>query len=147
MSLRSRAGDRARAGTHEHVRLVPMNGGASSFARRENEVRMGRFLICSIVAINLVLTVLTWSRWFTGTEQQIGFGDRVFGTYRLGGFRADCVWLSFSTAALIVVLFHSLSKAKRSRSARVSALLSVLGIFAFGVYVYRVLTAGLLYMG
>ena len=118
-----------------------MNGGA--FGQPEDRLRITTFLVCLVVAFNLLLIGLRWSPWFAGTEQQIGCADRLFGAYRLGGFRADCVWLFFSTAILVIALCYFLLQARR-RNARIAVLLCVIDILAFCAYVYRILTTGLL---
>ena len=49
--------------------------------------RLGLFR--SIIAFNLILIALSWSPWFEGTGAKIGAVDRLIGSFRLGGFRAD----------------------------------------------------------
>jgi hypothetical protein len=100
-----------------------------------------------IVAANLVLVALSWWPWFEGTAAKPGVVDHLLGALRLGGFRADFVWLVASTLLIFFALFPFAFEARRSRSARVNALLCVAEILAFCSFVYRVLLSGVLDFG
>jgi hypothetical protein len=107
--------------------------------------RLGLFR--SIIAFNLILIALSWSPWFEGTEAKIGAVDRLIGSFRLGGFRADLIWLVVSTAGILLALIPFLMEARRNRTARLNALLCVVEILAFCSFVYRILTTGVLDFG
>ena len=57
-----------------------------------------------IIGFNLVLIALSWSAWFEGTATRVGAVDHLFGSFRLGGFRADVVWLVLSTLAIALAV-------------------------------------------
>jgi hypothetical protein len=101
----------------------------------------------AVVAVNLLLVALSWWPWFEGTAAKPGAVDHLLGTLRLGGFRADVVWLVISTLFIFLALFLFLAEARRSRSARANVLLCLAEIVAFGSFVYRVLTTGVLDFG
>jgi hypothetical protein len=100
-----------------------------------------------IVAGNLVLIAFSWFPWFEGTAYRPGVVDHLLGGLRLGGFRADAIWLFVSTLFIFVALFPFLIKAKKDRSARINALLCIIEILAFCSFVYRVLTSGVFDFG
>jgi phosphoglycerol transferase MdoB-like AlkP superfamily enzyme len=100
-----------------------------------------------IVAFNLVLIGLSWSRWFEGTPTTVGVVDHLFGAFRLGGWRADVVWLVLSTAMIALAGLMFMFKTKSSRTARIDVLLCAAEVLAFCSFVYRVLTAGVLDFG
>lgn len=100
-----------------------------------------------IVGFNLVLIALSWSAWFEGTATRVGAVDHLLGSFRLGGFRADVVWLVLSTAAIALAGLIFLLKVKDSQAARINALLCAVGVLAFCSFVYRILTTGVLDFG
>jgi hypothetical protein len=99
------------------------------------------------VMFNLLLMALSWSSWFEGSEHEIGTADRLFGGFRLSGFRGDLVWLFFSTAVLTLPFIYFVIRARENRRARFNAVWCLVGILAFCLFVYHVLTGGLLYFG
>ena len=99
------------------------------------------------IALNFVFYALSFSVWFEGTQERPGAADRLFGAYRLGGFRADIVWLVASTIAVIVVFFLLVFKVKKNASRMVDVFLCLTWIVAFFSFVRRLLVTGLLYMG
>ena len=109
----------------------------------------GRKLIVfrCIVGFNLGLIGLSWSPWFEGTATTLGAADRWFGAFRLGGWRADVVWLVLSTVAIALIGLSIVFKAKNSRAVRIDLLLCAAGFLAFCSFVYRILTAGVLDFG
>ncbi|WP_348267706.1 hypothetical protein P8936_00325 [Edaphobacter paludis] len=84
---------------------------------------------------------------FEGSEQKIGVADRLFGWLRLCGFRADLVWLFFSTIVLAFTFISFLIKAKENPAAQVNTVLCLAGVLAFCLFAYHVVTSGLLYFG
>jgi hypothetical protein len=100
-----------------------------------------------IVGFNLVLIALSWSAWFEGSATRVGAVDHLFGSFRLGGFRADVVWLVLSTAAIGLAGLISLLKVRNSYAARIDALLCAVEAVAFCSFVYRILTTGVLDFG
>ena len=100
-----------------------------------------------IVVLNVILVALLWWPWFGGTAERVGEVDRLLNPFRVGGFRADCVWLVFSTFLIAVSLFVSLSKARASGTARVNVYLCLIELFAFCSFVYRIVSSGLLDFG
>ena len=83
-----------------------------------------------MVGINLLLVAFSWWPWFEGTATKVGAVDHLLGGLRLGGFRADVVWLVISTLLIFAAFFPFLIAARKSRSARINALLCVVEILA-----------------
>jgi hypothetical protein len=104
-------------------------------------------LIRWVVSLNVLLVILSWFTWFGGNTQHAGVADRIFGQIRFANFRADFVWLIISTGALGFVFFYFLVQARRDRQSIVNALLCLVGIVAFCVYIFRALTNGTLDFG
>lgn len=73
--------------------------------------------------------------------------DRILGDYRLGGFRADGIWLFFSTVLILFAALFFIPNVGKSRSARINLFICLIGILAFALFVYRIITAGLLDFG
>lgn len=101
----------------------------------------------AVISFNLILIALTWWPWFEGTETRVGAADHLFGSFRILGFRADLIWLILSTVFVLVALVPFLVKAREDHVARINALLCVVEILGFCAFIYRILTAGLLYFG
>ncbi|MBB5061428.1 phosphoglycerol transferase MdoB-like AlkP superfamily enzyme [Granulicella aggregans] len=100
-----------------------------------------------IIGFNLVRIALSWSAWFEGNATRVGAVDHLFGSFRLGGFRADVVWLVLSTLAIALAGLLSLLKVRNSQKARIDALLCAVEVLAFCSFVYRILTTGVLDFG
>jgi phosphoglycerol transferase MdoB-like AlkP superfamily enzyme len=100
-----------------------------------------------IVGFNLVLIGLSWSPWFEGTATTVGAADHLFRAFRLGGWRADVVWLVLSTVVIALAGLLFVFKAKSSRAVRIDVLLCAAEVLAFCSFVYRILTAGVLDFG
>jgi formate-dependent nitrite reductase membrane component NrfD len=105
------------------------------------------FSILVVVVFNVLLITLNWFTWFGGDAQQAGAADRIFGQLRLGGFRADSVWLVVSTVGLGFAFLFFVTEAKRSREAKINAILCLVGVVAFCFYVVHALTSGVLDFG
>ncbi len=101
----------------------------------------------SVITFNLVLIALTWWPGFEGTETRVGAADHLFGWFRILGFRADFAWLILSTVFVLLALVPFLIKAREDHVARINALFCVVEILGFCAFLYRILTAGLLYFG
>ena len=95
------------------------------------------FALRTIVLFNLLLVMLAWSTWFEGTQQQIGFADRIFGGLSIGGWRVDVVWLVLSSFLLLFPLLYFLERAKENRAAKVNAIFCLAGILGFCFFLYR----------
>ena len=106
-----------------------------------------RPFLTAVVGFNLLLIAVSFTAWFSGTEKSLGFADRVFGTARLGGFRADFAWLLLSSAVLFLGLLFFIAGSRRSRIARVNAMLCLANVLAFVLYLYHALVSGLLDFG
>jgi len=100
-----------------------------------------------VIALNILLMGLECTPWFGGTDLKPGGADQLFGTHRLGGFQVDFLWLIFSTAIIFLASFAFLFRIKRSPSARIDVLLCLAEILAFVLFVFRMLTTGLLDFG
>jgi NADH:ubiquinone oxidoreductase subunit H len=109
--------------------------------------RWGIMLIRAVIALNFLRFGLSFSPWFEGTVDSVGESDRLFGGYRLGGFRIDFVWLVASTLVIFSATFYFLMVSKRDHRARVDAFLCAGWTVAFVVYIARVLLTGILYFG
>ena len=99
--------------------------------------RIASFILRATVLFNLLLIGLAWSHWFEGNEQDIGFADKLFGGLRLGGFRADVVWLFLSSFLLLFPLLYFFERAKESGAAKVNVIFCLAGISGFCIYLYR----------
>jgi len=65
----------------------------------------------------------------------------------VGGFRADFVWLLFSSIAVFLLFWFFLFSVRESRSAKINAALCAIEIIAFAVFIHHILVSGLLYFG
>lgn len=63
---------------------------------------LGRVL-CSGIAVNFILFVLTFIPAFSGIGPKPGLADRLWDSYRVGGWRADIVWVVASSAVLFLL--------------------------------------------
>jgi hypothetical protein len=59
----------------------------------------------SVFYINGLLLVLALFPWWNGDAKRPGFADYLLGSYRFGGFRADVVWLAFTTILFVSFCF------------------------------------------
>jgi hypothetical protein len=95
-----------------------------------------------VVGFNLLLIAVSFSGWFGGTERSLGVADRIFGKIRIGGFRADFVWLVTSTVALSVALLIFIVSARKDRAALINAALCLAEVIAFVLYLHHSLISG-----
>jgi hypothetical protein len=100
-----------------------------------------------VIALNFIRFALSFLPWFEGTAAQPGLADEVFGRYRVGGFRADFVWLVASTAVILCFIPYVLRKSKSSPKMKVDSYLCVAWIIAFILFVAKALLSGVLYPG
>lgn len=105
------------------------------------------FLFRGIVAINFTRFALLFSPRFEGSESHAGEADRLFGAYRIGGFRADFAWLVATTLLIVLSLFYFRSNIRKERSTRFDTFLGGAWVAAFVIYIVRMLTTGLLDFG
>ena len=94
-------------------------------------------LLCSVIAVNFILFVLTFFPAFSGIGAQPGLADRLWGNYRFAGWRADIVWVVTSSAVLFLLsLAYSVSStARRSRAYKLVVISSLGWLGCFVVYV------------
>ena len=62
---------------------------------------LGR-IIRIVLAVNFVLLILSFIPAFSGIGAKPGLADRLWGNYRLFGWRADVAWMSTSTIFIVV---------------------------------------------
>ena len=104
--------------------------------------------IFRVIALgNIFLASLRWSAWFEGTDQRIGFADRLLGGFRLSGFRADFIWLVLSIPVFLAVSVFFFSRMREIPTVRTNAWLSVIAALASGLAIYHIVFSGLLYFG
>jgi hypothetical protein len=101
----------------------------------------------TVIAANMLLIALSWLPWFEGTATKLGVVDHLLGGLRLGGFRADFVWLLLSTIAACFALILFLMQASTNRATRINAYLCGLEILAFCSYMNHVVATGVLNFG
>jgi hypothetical protein len=100
-----------------------------------------------VIALNFTRFALSFLPWFEGTAAQPGLADEVFGRYRIGGFRADFVWLIASTAVILCSMPYVLRASKNSSKMKVDSYLCIAWIIAFILFVAKALLSGVLYPG
>ena len=105
------------------------------------------FLVRACVIVNLVLILLTWWPRFSGSENQAGLADQVFGQFRIGGFRIDLVWIVLSSAVLFFASFHFFNSSGERKATFLNGVFCVAGVLAFIVYIHKILTSGILWFG
>jgi hypothetical protein len=66
-------------------------------------MRVVGWFICAAIAVNFILFVLMFIPAFSGIGPEPGLADRIWGNYRLGGWRADVVWVVISTVAILML--------------------------------------------
>src|SRR5579862_744101 len=86
-------------------------------------MRYPRYFALVVAVANLLLIALSFTPWFGGTAKAPGLADTLFGSIRLGGFRADFVWLFFST---ILLFFSGIVTAVTDRGNRLARRVAVL---------------------
>ena len=79
--------------------------------------------------------------------------ERLFGGYRLGGFRIDFVWLIASTlvialvAGFFVIVLIFIPDYRKDPEARLNACLSIGWVIAFTAYIASMLLRGMIDFG
>lgn len=122
-----------------------MNTSEVSSPKTQNALKIALVMLHGVIVLNFILYGLSLSSWFEGSADKAGFVDHLLGAYRLGGFRADCVWLFFSTILIFFVLLFFLSYVRKNRTARLTALLCVAAVVAFFMFVVRMVVGGLVW--
>jgi hypothetical protein len=122
-----------------------MDNSSQGSADRTN--RKIRPFLTAVVGFNMLLIAVSFTAWFSGTEKTLGFADRAFGKLRFGGFRADFAWLLLTSAVLFLALLFFIVESRKSRVARVNAVLCLAEVLALVAYLYYSLVSGLLDMG
>lgn len=112
----------------------------------------GRFispqlLLRGAIIVSLVLVAFSFSLWFSGTAEKAGEADRLFGSLRFAGFRADFVWVLLTTLASSVAFIPLAIAARRERVARITAALCIGQMAGFCLFIYQVLHSGTLDFG
>ena len=125
---------------------MSLNGEKKSVSNNLAKVGL-QGLLRAVIFGNLLLIALSWWPWFEGTAVKPGEIDRLLGSFRLGGFRVDCIWLVLSTFVIFLAVFPLLVKARGDLSAKINVALCVIEILGFCSFIYRILTAGLLDFG
>jgi hypothetical protein len=100
-----------------------------------------------IVAMaDLLRIVLSFSLAFEGNSDKVGFADRLFGRYRVGGIRIDFAFLALSTLVLAGWLILQW-RGVWDVGTRIDRRLMVATILAFLIYVALSVVRGFFYMG
>ena len=60
-------------------------------------------ILRGVLAVNFALFILSFIPAFSGSWREPGLFDRLWGNYRLAGWRADFVWMGVSTLFIAVV--------------------------------------------
>lgn len=94
-------------------------------------------IILTAGTLNLLLGILSWSIWFEGDEHKVGAADKLFGSFRVSGFRLDFVWILVSSPILLFLFFYSARTARANKSATVRAAFCLLGLLGFLLLLYR----------
>lgn len=91
----------------------------------------------SLLAVDLVLLVLTFIPAFSGIGQQPGLADRLWGGVRLGGWRADVVWMCGSS---LLIVASGLPRRTIPGLRRTTVVLCRLWLPCFAIYLGYTLT-------
>lgn len=111
------------------------------------------FLFRGVVAVNFLYVALSFLPWFKETPGGGAMYERLFGAYRLGGFRVDFVWLVASTlfifcaAGFFVIAFIFMPDYRKDRNARLDGCLSIGWVVAFLLYLAWMLFSGMIDFG
>ena len=99
-------------------------------------------VLCAVIAVNFVLFVLTFYPAFSGIGPQPGLADRLWGNYRVAGWRADIVWVITSSVVILSVaaIYAASPIAKERRAYKLVITSSIVWLACFVVYVRFVLT-------
>jgi hypothetical protein len=100
-----------------------------------------------VIALNFIRFALSFLPWFEGTATQPGLADEVFGRYRIGGFRADFVWLIVSTVVILCSMPYVLRMSKRGPKTKVDLYLCFALMIVFLWFVVKAVLSGVLYPG
>ena len=97
-----------------------------------DRVRTVDWFLRGLVAVDFALFVLLFVPAFSGIgRQQPGVADRLWGAYRVAGWRADVVWVCGST---VFILLAAIGPASLRGVSRLTATLCRLWMGCFVVY-------------
>ena len=100
---------------------------------RPDQVTTADWLLSGLVAVNLALFVVMFVPAFSGIGGNgPGVADRLWGNYRLAGWRADVVWVCAST---LVILRAAIGPARDRWISRLTSALCRVWIGCFAAYV------------
>ncbi len=100
-----------------------------------------------VVVSDFVILALSFTTWYEGTADYAGLADRLFGTIRFSGWRADVVWLFCSTLFVLLAFAIALPRFRAKAAGRRTVLIAGAWLIGAVVYVVHLLHSGLLYMG
>lgn len=95
------------------------------------------WILRSVLVVNLAVLVLTCIPGFSGIGQVPGYADRLLGGFRLGGWRADVVWMCVSTCVIAAAAFPGPGI---ERPRRRTAILCRMWLPCFGAYLGYIVT-------
>jgi hypothetical protein len=101
--------------------------------------RFGLGLLRGVLYINFVLFALLFTECFLGNNHRPGVLDWLFGAIRLGGFRADVVWVIVSSIAIFFSMFFSSKRFRVDRYSKENMFLCRAWLVAFFFYIALVL--------
>ena len=104
-------------------------------------------MLRAAIAINFIRFALSFSPRFEGTAASGGLADRIFGGYRLGGFRADGIWLVVSTCVIFLATFYFFLSSKSDPKAKTDTYLCIAWVVAFVIFVARAFLTGIIDFG
>lgn len=123
------------------------NSRSAAYRNQPNSRTGFAVLVRVALAMNFLRFLLSFIPSFEGTEHDAGSVEKLFGSFRIAGFRADFVWLLFSTPIIFLAAFYFLWEARKNRLALIDFALCLLWVAAFAEYVLRMLHTGLLDFG
>jgi hypothetical protein len=93
----------------------------------------------ALIAIDFALFILTFVPAFSGIGQQPGLADRLWGDYRLGGWRGDVVWVFGSTLAIFVLgMVFAVCSSKSERDYKITIGLWAIWLICFCDYAFHI---------
>jgi len=100
-------------------------------------MRIFGWILRVFLAVDFALLFLTFIPAFSGLGAAPGLADRLWGKYRLGGWRADIVWVCASSVYVVAV---GLPWIKENREAKMTRIVWFLWLACFPIYlIYIVL--------
>lgn len=118
----------------------------ATLAKSENHSEAGVWLIRCLIAINFVRFALSFSSRFEGDSETSGLADQLF-SVRLGGFRADFIWLGLTTIAIFLATFYFFLSRNMYPHRKLDAFACLAWVAAFSVFVARAFFTGIIDFG